>query len=215
MQRAEADLLAWESKKMHRSSLRPLELLEKLFPMVVSTGRTGELRFMVWNSVWVNRWPWNNAMGEIDDTQLQRAEQVLRNLGPSVPIVHLLHHQIGVPNSRPVYVDRSEHWFRRIFAVGMGLKNAPDLMKWIAKRRQQTVVLHGHRHKYFIAEDTEYAVTVVSAPSASKSVEMSFDERVRAGLPGRWLRVELDVRGPHVALTGATAVAVGPAIASA
>jgi predicted phosphodiesterase len=201
MERATADIALWEQNaRLHRNSLTPIELLERLFPMAVFVDGV-EAAFLVWNSVWLARWPINNSMGDISSTQLSRADKIIAHLGPLLPVVHLMHHQVGVPNTKPHASYRSKKVLDSFYPMGMGVRNPQDLLDWISRRRQQTLILHGHRHKYFVAKETEHDITIVSSPSVSKMVEHSWDATVPAGGAGHWLCLGLQASGPNVQLT--------------
>lgn len=198
--RAQDDIECWEAQKpMRRKALAPARLLEKLFPMLVEVPGV-DCQFMVWNSVKLNRWPLLNAIGEIDQIQLQRGTTLLGWAGANAPVAHLIHHQVGVPRTLPRALSSAIQRWQRGTAIGMGLQNPADLLDWLAKRTQRSVILHGHHHKFFIIKDKDRKAHIVSAPSITLGVEMSYSKCVQPGPEGRWLELILGIDGPHVDL---------------
>lgn len=201
MLRAGADIHRWENNdKLRRNALTPEQLLEKMFPMMVEVSGV-ECRFMVWNSVKLNRWPLLNAIGEVDRGQLERANALLSQASPNQSLIHLIHHQIGVPQTPPVAHDKSLPAWRKLFAIGMGLQNPSDFLSWLAARAQSTVVLHGHHHKYFLIKNDDAMTQIVSAPSLTHGVETSYSKDVGTGKIGRWLALTVNIDGPNVELS--------------
>jgi len=204
MTRAQPDLECWDGPSGRGKFLfQPAELLARLFPMAVRVEGEAALehvRFLVWNSIKLNRSPLNNSMGEIDAEQLKRANEVLRQTAPSAALVHVMHHQLGVPSAKPHARDPATRG-QRFYAMGMGLLNPYSLLKWLEVRGAPSLLLHGHRHKYYVAQEKDSRTTIVSAPSATKRVATTFCPKVPVGLPGRWLLLGLDISGPCVRLT--------------
>lgn len=80
----------------------------------------------------------------------------------------------------------------------MALGQPSNLMNWLARRSQHTVLLHGHHHKFFVIEHDPSMATVISAPSATQGVEESYSNKLKASKSGSWLELSLRVVGPHV-----------------
>jgi hypothetical protein len=77
------------------------------------------------------------------------------------------------------------------------------LIDWIESLGQRTVILHGHKHKYFVADLMDGQTTIVSAPSVTLGCEESFVKGFEHSDAGYWLDLTLNVRGTHTQLIGA------------
>jgi predicted phosphodiesterase len=212
MARAELDLQAWSAKARRRSlGLTPSELLKRCFPMIVTveSGDGHIIRFMIWNSVMPNRWPLLNALGDVDQEQLDRGDKLLAACASSQPLVHVIHHQLGLPSLRDMISCREKHGLRWLSGVGMTLSDPRRMTRWLARRSQRSVLLHGHHHKFFVVDDPDAQATIVSAPSATQGCEESYQRSLRASHEGAWLRLDLEAQGPHVRLAACQPMLVG------
>lgn len=204
LQRAEPDLQRWDQKlPPRREALLPQELLDRCFPMCVQVGSL-PFEFVVWNSVKANRWPVFNSIGEVDTAQLERASTIVS--GGSVGArVHVMHHQLGLPEKLSLKSRSGRSGFG---GIGMVLSNASSVLHWLAARCQRTVILHGHHHKFFVVEEPDALATIVSAPSGTQGCEESYSDGLVASRAGSWLRLRLAVNGAHMSLEGVSPVEV-------
>lgn len=75
----------------------------------------------------------------------------------------------------------------------MALESSHALVDWLIRRRQRTVILHGHHHKLFVMRQEDCKATIVSAPSATLGCEESFVSGEKRGTQGRWLFLSVAV----------------------
>ena len=201
MARAAEDLASWNEglDKPRKASLLPLQLFERLFPMAVavsnSDGNPQRVRFIVWNSVKQNEWPAFNAIEEVEKDQFERAERLVAWLGADTPLVHVMHHQIGLPPPGSGRRVKGMSAWRRLTTAGMAMQNPGEVLDWLGARTQRTVVLHGHHHKLFMLDSPDAKATIVSAPSMTLGCEESFFNGSEPGPKGRWLKLTLEVIG--------------------
>lgn len=191
--RVARDFEQWEQKRLEPHCLRPAEVLERLFPMVVAVHSTGceaiGCQFVVWNSVKRNRWPVFNAVGRLGAEQLDRMKRLATQLEPGIPLIHIVHHQIGLPKASQRVAVQERQWMRSFLSSWMALEDPGPLVAWLANRRQPTLLLHGHHHKFFVVREDRSEALVVSAPSATMGVEESYVEGVDASYVGTWLEI--------------------------
>jgi hypothetical protein len=203
LERAKRDIDEWLAESMNPDSLTPLKLLELAFPMIVSMGVDADkanIRFVIWNSVKNNRWAVFNAIGHIGKSQILRMDELSRSLPSGTSLIHVIHHQLGLPKRSDVKSRQSGQWLRSFSSQWMTLENPALLVRWLRARRQKTLILHGHHHKFFVASTIHEKATVVSAPSPTVGCEESYHEKCTAGQVGRWLRLLLTHQGGSVDL---------------
>jgi hypothetical protein len=161
----------------------------------------GDLICLVWNTIKANRWALLNSIGELGNEQTQRAEKLLASsYFCEKPILHLMHHQVAVPDGSPTSKNLSLGKLNAAHTVGMGLQTAEHLFSFIRNRGQQTCILHGHHHKYFVCREEKSKTMVVSAPSSKFGTEVSFSKNVIASSKPNWLMLEMAINGVHLEL---------------
>ncbi len=193
MERARDDLAGWAADRATPRSRYPADILAEIFPMVVRVGEeSSPTRFVVWNSVKPNRWPVLNAIGAVSRSQIDRMDKMLVSLGQR-PLVHIVHHQIGLPRSSEAVDPKSKSLWSRFSSAFMALESSHALVDWLIRRRQRTVILHGHHHKLFAMRQEDCKATIVSAPSATLGCEESFVSGEHCGTRGRWLLLSVAV----------------------
>jgi len=210
MARAQPDIDAWSGRKsikdhVRKRSLLPRDLLEKCFPMRVTVGGTSSgsgPSFLVWNSVSSTAWPLLNAVGNIDDTQIERASKLISASHASA-LVHVMHHQIAQPSPKDLVSPAKRAIKDRVTSGWTVLMRATSVIDWIESLGQRTVILHGHKHKHFVADLTDGQATIVSAPSGTLGCEESFVHGFAHSDKGFWLDLRLTVQGAHTQLRGA------------
>lgn len=208
MARAQPDLIAWGKRsevkgRLRKKSLTPRELLEKCFPMRVSVG-DNECKllpsFFVWNSVSSTAWALLNAVGSIEDSQIQRASKLIAACSESA-LVHVMHHQIAQPHPKHLVSPKKRTYKDRLTSGWTVLMRAIPAISWIESLGQKTLILHGHKHKYFVAEIMDGQAAVVSAPSGTLGCEESFVKDFNHSEDGLWLDLKIIVDGPHAMLS--------------
>jgi len=219
MERAQPDFAAWSARtsakdRVRKRSLLPRELLEKCFPMHVTVDANGagaSPSFLVWNSVSSTAWPLLNAVGDIDDAQVERAANLMRVVNAG-PLVHVMHHQVAQPSPKTLVSPANRTAKDRVTSGWTLLLRASSVIDWIESLGQRTVILHGHKHKYFVADLPGDHVTIVSSPSGTLGCEESFVKGFAQSEVGHWLDIAVSVDGPHLMVRHAEAK-VGPPIA--
>ncbi len=204
MKRARPELDAWKHKQNTGDQFAPADFLELLFPMVVTveteSGQVCPVQFVVWNSVRPNRWAVFNALGRIGKDQADRMSTIAQNIASNQALVHVVHHQVGVPSPKEAVAMQPKTRKRRFVNGGMMLEDPLTLLNWLERRRQRTVLLHGHHHKHFVMGRNKSGLTIVSAPSATVGCEESYVNGSAANRQGRWLLLELGLNGEHTSL---------------
>jgi predicted phosphodiesterase len=208
MERMEADFELWgESQKLAKNAMLPLEFLGKCFPMAVTTESTEDrCVFFVWNTVKKNSVPIWNSVGEMASDQVDRARELLRHIPSSMPLIHVMHHQVTLPRAKTYRIA-----LKRLFGVGMALNYSHRFFDWVAELRQCTVLLHGHHHKAFFCVNADRNVGIVSAPSGTLGCEESFFEELPSETKdAHWLRVTMALKGADARVTQVKPVRVVP-----
>ncbi|AVS93882.1 hypothetical protein C8246_21490 [Paracidovorax avenae] len=208
MARAQPDLIAWSKRsevkgRLRKKSLTPRELLEKCFPMRVAVlDNEGKFlpSFFVWNSVSSTAWALLNAVGSIEDTQIERASKLIAACEDTA-LVHVMHHQLAQPNPKHLVSPKKRAYKDRLTSGWTVLMRAIPVISWIESLGQKTLILHGHKHKYFVAELMDGQATVVSAPSGTLGCEESFVKDFIQSEDGFWLNLKINVDGPHAMLS--------------
>ena len=209
MERAQPDIDAWSARKIvkdrvRKRSLPPRDLLEKCFPMRVTVdgkSSASRLSFFVWNSVSSTAWPLLNAVGNIDDAQVERATKLI-SASSSSALVHVMHHQLAQPSPKDLISPAKRTIKDRVTSGWTVLMRATTVIDWIESLGQQTVILHGHKHKYFVADLTDGQTTIVSSPSGTLGCEESFVLGFAHSDKGFWLDLSLTVQGTHTQFLG-------------
>jgi hypothetical protein len=186
----------------------PLEFLGKCFPMAVTTESTQDrCVFFVWNTAKKNSVPIWNSVGEIASDQIDRARELLRHIPSSMPIIHVMHHQVTLPRAKTYRIA-----LKRVLGVGMVLNYSHRFFDWVAELRQSTVLLHGHHHKAFCCVNADRNVGIVSAPSGTLGCEESFFDKLPSETKvAHWLRVTIALKGANARVTQVEPVRVSPA----
>lgn len=188
MQEAAADIQTWKTKNLSQDvKLKPSELLCAIFPLRVSVAGSA-LTFCVWNTIRHNRWPLLNSLGEITDKQVLNAGIVLRPLAKNDPLIHVMHHHIGLPNTSKICSSNLSNT-QKISEIGMTMSGVGKLIDFLHGRSSDTIILHGHHHKCFVGSTQENGIQLVSAPSATFGIEESYIPNIRAISVGTWLKL--------------------------
>lgn len=218
MERAQGDVAVWTARtsnkdRVRKRALLPRDLLEKCFPMLVAVeGGCADMTpsFLVWNSVGGTGWPLLNAVGDIDDAQIKRAATLV-GASSAGALIHVMHHQLAQPNPKSLVSPNKRSPSDRLTSGWTLLLRATGVIDWIESLGQRTVILHGHKHKYFVADLQDGHATIVSAPSGSLGCEESFVEGFDQSKVGHWLDIGVSVDGPHVWVREVDARSVGGA----
>ena len=203
---AEKHFGLWDSnlRRLPKGSLTPFEVFAKLFPMVVETrptdGSAHRVKYLVWNTIKHSHSPIFNAIGEVDEAQLARADELLYKLQLTDPLIHVMHHQIALPipkSGRRAAPMTPKMWIQ---STGLTLQNPSQVLAWLARRSQDSLVLHGHHHKLFMLANDDAKTQIVSAPSMTRGNEESFLHGIAPGNVGQWLELHVRVNGAGVKL---------------
>lgn len=208
MARVEADFELWgQDQKLARNAMSPLEFLGKCFPMAVTTESTEDrCVFFVWNTVKKNSVPIWNSVGEMASDQVDRARELVRHIPSSMPLIHVMHHQVTLPRAKTYRIA-----LNRFFGIGMALNYSHRFFDWVAELRQSTVLLHGHHHKAFFCINADRNVEIVSAPSGTLGCEESFFDQLPSETnEAHWLRVTIALKGANARVTQVQPVRVAP-----
>ena len=203
---AKQELENWVNNKS--TTISPGKFLEDLFPMIVETTADSvntKVISVVWNTIKANRWAPLNSIGALTSAQIERANKLLAsNNFRTLPLLHMMHHQLAVPNASIDSIHPSLSFFKTLYTVGMGLEAPEYFLQFVAKK-PQSCVLHGHHHKYFVGEVSSCKISVVSAPSSTFGTEASYHSSVKANNDGpRWLELEFAINGNALTLVKVT-----------
>lgn len=191
-----------------KNGLAPRTFLESLFPMVVESVVNGveiEVVSVAWNTVKANRWAPLNSIGALDTDQITRGAQLLADPRfKQRPRLHMMHHQLAVPNAAINSRHPKLDFLDNLYAVGMGLE-APHGFLALVKSQHQSCVLHGHHHKYFVGTEDTSGIWIVSAPSSAFGTEASYHPSVLAGDGSpKWLELEFAIHDTNLKLSNVT-----------
>jgi calcineurin-like phosphoesterase family protein len=192
-----------EAGQRHQNRDSPVpyaDILNKLYPILVELPTRSQqvsTYCLTWNTVKPSSAAVFNAVGSIDTGQLARAEELLSSLtamNPSAVLVHAAHHQTALP--RELYRSQGSmlHRMRHLWqSAGMTIENASELVSWMERQKRETVIFHGHHHKYFCAALKTAPIDVVSASSSTLGCEGVWPEGTLVNGAG-WSRVTLRIR---------------------
>jgi hypothetical protein len=111
-----------------------------------------------------------------------------------------MHHQLAQPSPKDLVSPKDRTLQDRVTSGWTVLLRATSVIDWIESLGQRTIILHGHKHKYFVADLQDGQATIVSAPSGTLGCEESFVAGFEQSHNGHWLHIDIAAQGPHLSV---------------
>lgn len=156
---------------------RPMTTIwDEMFPMVavIEGNRVGVVILDTVKPASINI---TNAIGAVPAETISACNELMAQMAPLCDsFVFAIHHHIAMPYAKK--------WASRVQNAFLVFQNAVQLVEMLSKRREPTVVFHGHRHTAYSGRVQNTDISIVASPSAT------IGARLQPGA-GSWRLVEL------------------------
>lgn len=158
---------------------RPMpEVWDEMFPIVavIEGHRVGVVILDTVKPASINV---TNAIGAVPAETIRACNKLMAKMANRCDsFVYAIHHHIAVPYAKS--------WRSRVQNAFLVFQNAVQFVEMLTRRREPTIVFHGHRHVAYTGRVRDSEICIIASPSATVGSHSKPGE-------GSWRLVELNV----------------------